>query len=277
MSARDPVRLTDPAAQVEPAIASALNALRARRADPADVRELAERLARELAAPTVAGSALAGGLWLKSLLGGVLTLALGFAAWQQLAAPAQREQAARTAPTAVAAAEVSPPQVMVARPEEAPALPVPRPGAQDAEAPASAAGVKRRAAPRLATRERPTAVTPAPAEPKREPRPERELELLKRAQAALDADPGTTLALAGEHLRAHPDGVFAQERELLAIEALLKLRQRARAVERAQAFVQRFPASPHGRRVRALLERSHSLAPATTSPASSDPSQHPEP
>jgi hypothetical protein len=276
MSARDPVRLTDPAAQVEPAVASALNALRARRGDPADVRELAERLARELAAPTVAGSALAGGLWLKALFGGVLTLALGFAAWHQLAAPTQREPAARTAPTAVPAAEVSPPRVMVARPEAAPALPVPRPSAQSLGAPASAAGVKRRAAQRLATRERPTAAA-VTAEPQREPRPERELELLERAQAALDADPGTTLSLAGEHLRDHRDGVFAQERELLAIEALLKLRQRARAVERAHAFVQRFPASPHGRRVRALLQRSHSLAPATTSPASSDPSQHPEP
>ncbi|HMJ10048.1 MAG TPA: hypothetical protein VK524_01520 [Polyangiaceae bacterium] len=273
MSARDPVRLTDPAAQMAPAVASALSALRARRADPADVRELAERLARELAAPSVAGSELAGGLWVKTLLGGVLTLALGFAAWHQLAAPAQREHAGRPTQMAAPAAEAIAPRAAVAQPDRAPALPVAPPSRRGVKSAASAFGATPRASPPPATRTRPTKSAPAAARP----HPEREIELLQRAQAALDADPATTLALAREHLRAHPDGVFAQERELLAIEALLKLRQRARAVERAQAFVQRFPASPHGRRVRALLERSHSRVPATTPPASSDPSQHPEP
>jgi hypothetical protein len=237
------------------------------------VRELAERVAHELAVPTVAGSALAGGLWPKLLLGGALSLALGFAAWNQLSAPAQRVEPARTVQTAVPAAEVIAPHVVVARPDQAPALPVRRSSGQRAKASGSAVGTRAGATRRLATRERAPEVAPAAAEPD----PEGELALLQRAQAALDADPGTTLALAGEHLRAYPDGVFAQERELLAIEALLKLRRRAPAVERARAFVQRFPSSPHGRRVRALLERTHSLAPATTRHASSDPSQHPEP
>jgi hypothetical protein len=86
--------------------------------------------------------------------------------------------------------------------------------------------------------------------------PEAELALLQRAQATLDHDASAALGLAEQHARLYPRGMFTQEREILAIEALLKLRQRPAALARARTFIERFPESAHARRVRALLERS---------------------
>lgn len=86
--------------------------------------------------------------------------------------------------------------------------------------------------------------------------PEAELELLQEAQAALRTDPGLALARSERHLLLYPRGLFSEEREMLAIEALQKLKHKAEAWQRARAFVERFPLSPHARRVRALLDAS---------------------
>lgn len=83
--------------------------------------------------------------------------------------------------------------------------------------------------------------------------PAAELALLRAAQGALQRRPARALELAGEHREQHPKGVFAQERELIAIEALMKLKQRRAAQARAEAFVAQFPGSAHRRRLRALL------------------------
>jgi hypothetical protein len=93
--------------------------------------------------------------------------------------------------------------------------------------------------------------------------PEAELALLQQSQAALDHDPAAALALAEEHARDYPRGVFGQEREMLAMEALVKLRRVPAALARADRFVRDYPASPHNERVRALLERFRMLAPAS--------------
>ena len=51
-----------------------------------------------------------------------------------------------------------------------------------------------------------------------------------------------------------PDGVLAQEREVLAIEALARAGQRTAASARAAAFLQAYPTSPHAKKVRAFLQ-----------------------
>ncbi len=79
--------------------------------------------------------------------------------------------------------------------------------------------------------------------------------MVERSRVALDHDPALALDQAQAHARIYPDGVFAQEREVLAIEALLKLRRRAQALVRAERFVERYPESSHVRRVRALIDR----------------------
>ncbi len=98
-----------------------------------------------------------------------------------------------------------------------------------------------------------------PAEPPPTTDPEAELELLRRAQRALGRSPGRALALAARHARDYPRGVFAQEREVVAIEAQLKLRRSGVALARARRFVERFPHSPHLHRVQALVERGRFL------------------
>jgi hypothetical protein len=94
--------------------------------------------------------------------------------------------------------------------------------------------------------------------------PEAELDLVQRAQAALEHRPAATLALTEQHAQTYPRGIFAQEREVLAIEALLKLARRPAALARAEEFLARYPTSPHARRVRPLLERAE--AATTLSP-----------
>jgi predicted Zn-dependent protease len=51
-----------------------------------------------------------------------------------------------------------------------------------------------------------------------------------------------------------PEGVLAQEREVLAIEALAGAGQRAAASARAAAFLQAHPTSPHATKVRGFLQ-----------------------
>ncbi|MET0792442.1 MAG: hypothetical protein ABW061_13055, partial [Polyangiaceae bacterium] len=61
------------------------------------------------------------------------------------------------------------------------------------------------------------------------------------------------LVLAAEHAREFPAGVLTQEREVIAIDALLRLGRRSEAEARAASFHRQFPASAHGRRVDVLL------------------------
>jgi outer membrane protein assembly factor BamD (BamD/ComL family) len=83
-----------------------------------------------------------------------------------------------------------------------------------------------------------------------------ELTLLQGAQDALGADPGRALELLDAHRRAYPTGSLAQEREVLAIDALLRLRHRQRAEQRAARFRARYPTSGQIRRIETLLSES---------------------
>jgi hypothetical protein len=83
--------------------------------------------------------------------------------------------------------------------------------------------------------------------------PEAELLLLRRAQEAVAGRPSESLALTAEHQRDYPNGIFVQEREVIAIDALLALRQTQRAEARARAFLEAYPRSAHAQRLRALL------------------------
>jgi len=80
-----------------------------------------------------------------------------------------------------------------------------------------------------------------------------EFALLARAQAALAPNPGLALALASDHERKFPNGALVQERELVAIGALLRLGRRAEASARAARFHRQFPTSVHGRRIDVLI------------------------
>ena len=79
-----------------------------------------------------------------------------------------------------------------------------------------------------------------------------EMELIRVAED-LRAQPLKALQKLDEHTRLYPSGMLAQEREVLAIEALLSAGQRPAAEARAARLAAAYPGSAHLRRVRVLL------------------------
>jgi hypothetical protein len=80
-----------------------------------------------------------------------------------------------------------------------------------------------------------------------------ELELLGRARSALGSEPASALAIADEAAARFPSGDLAQEREVIAIDALTRLGRIAEAQSRAAAFYERFPASAYRPRIDSLI------------------------
>jgi hypothetical protein len=237
-------------------LGSAIRALRGQTAVAAEieVEALGRRLGAQLAAPTAVGAGgVALGLGAKWIASLVLACAVGLYAMVQLnSKPRVPVRHDAVVPTA---RPVAPPPVVVRT--AAPAV------VNDVAAPKLTAPVVK-----LSRHERAHAdVRRAAPGPDRGVSPDAELTLLKQAQATLDHDATTALALAEQHAKLYPRGLFAQEREILAIEALLKLRQRSAALARAKDFVARYPDSPHARRVRSLIERSQFMTDPTIAPA----------
>jgi hypothetical protein len=71
-----------------------------------------------------------------------------------------------------------------------------------------------------------------------------ELDLLARARRIVASAPARALQLTAEHARRYQDGVLAQEREVLAIDALARLGHRDLAAARARRF-ERYPDAAH--------------------------------
>jgi hypothetical protein len=76
---------------------------------------------------------------------------------------------------------------------------------------------------------------------------------LDQAQAELASDPARALAATAEHRRRFPHGVLAQEREVIAIEALQRLGRQAEARARGARFFSRFPDSAYREKVRSVI------------------------
>lgn len=159
----------------------------------------------------------------------------------------QREPVAPPAPVVVApppviaTAPVIPPEEPVAPPPEVvePAKPPPPPVVRPA--------VVRQPTP-----------TPPPAEAKAAPpppsSPDAELTALDDAIAAARAGrPAQALAAVEAHVASWPDSPLAQEREVIAIEALLSLGRRDDARARLTAFRSKWPTSTHLVRLESML------------------------
>jgi len=73
--------------------------------------------------------------------------------------------------------------------------------------------------------------------------------LLAQAEAALSTNPSRALALTREHKRRFPNGALAQEREVIAIEALNRIGDSESARKRAKDFETSYPGSAHRRKV----------------------------
>jgi len=88
----------------------------------------------------------------------------------------------------------------------------------------------------------------APGDPLSESR------MLRRARRLLSSDPAASLAITREHRRRFPNGTLAQEREVLAIEALAHMGKKDEASDRADAFRKSHPDSAHGDKVETSLQ-----------------------
>lgn len=86
--------------------------------------------------------------------------------------------------------------------------------------------------------------------------PTAELALLLRARRVLAADPSRAYRLTEQHRESYRRGALSEERELLAVEALVLLGKRAEADARAAQFARSFPGSLHARRLTLILQRS---------------------
>ncbi len=78
--------------------------------------------------------------------------------------------------------------------------------------------------------------------------------MIKRAHdALLQGSADRALALVGDHAQAYPKGALAQEREVIAIEALVALGRNSDARARAATFRAAYPASVHLTRIERLV------------------------
>ncbi|MFM2418010.1 MAG: hypothetical protein RL385_2733 [Pseudomonadota bacterium] len=80
-----------------------------------------------------------------------------------------------------------------------------------------------------------------------------ELGLLRQAQASLNSRPREAFALTQKHRASFPRGQFAEERDALAIQALMRAGERNAALDLAAHFVNAYPKSAHAHQFRELL------------------------
>ncbi len=82
---------------------------------------------------------------------------------------------------------------------------------------------------------------------------ETEIQLLQRAQDALGSGPALALDLINRHAARFSGSGLGQEREVIAVDALVRLGRVREARARAEAFAARFPTSAHLHRLAALV------------------------
>jgi hypothetical protein len=176
-------------------------------------------------------------------IGAALGLAVVGAGWVASPRAADVVPSPRPAPSAVVT--LTAPEPVRPLPTEAPA---PRPRTPPERAEPRSSGTAGPAAS--------VGIEPAGPASSSEPDPaagESERSILQRAQDALRGSPAQALALTDLHLARYPGGVLAQEREVLAIAALVGMGRAVEARARATRFVASFPNSAHRRRLEVLI------------------------
>jgi hypothetical protein len=130
----------------------------------------------------------------------------------------------------------------------APLIPAPRP-ARSRHAPGTTSAAATKESPRP-----PARADDAPAKPVGAPADDgEELRLLSRAHSALALDPAFALTLAHEHRRRFPSGSMDQEREVIAVSALMALGRVDDARQAADRFARDHAGSAYVARIRAIV------------------------
>jgi hypothetical protein len=252
MTMHDPPRLLAPGSAIDPGLRALLEAGRDELPSAAQLDRIALRLGAGFVAPGLEPPIHVATSWSSTVITLVAT-AVGVAAiawWAPSPWPARPAKS----PAPLQLEQSTPPEVHSAPlpADAAPALQRADAGSgeavpETARAPTESKSTRpKRALDHDAGRGSATAQRSNPAD---------ELLILDQAQHALQSDPQRALADTQRHLRLFPDGQYAQEREVIAIDALLDLQRFAPAHRRARAFLQRFPTSSYRTRVSAQLQR----------------------
>jgi hypothetical protein len=224
----DPIRFRDPLSDAPPELKSLLARAHDDLPTQAELARLAARAAPLFAAPVaVSALGLSAKLGLVAIgLSGAALIAVGVA--HDPEAPSPTNRPAEQAQVAPAAQPESPP----ARAVPAPVAPQPSLLVPEPEKAVPSADTAKRA-------EKPSAKAGGPSE----------AELLERARRLVGSNPAGALELAQQHRARFAGGVLAQEREVIAIDALRRLGRVKEAEARAQAFERAFPNSAHRRKL----------------------------
>lgn len=282
--------LTRLLAQESSPLASGLSALRDRGPDASELASLASRLALQGLNVSLAAPRPRPNRWKKWALGGVGG-ASAIVVWLALRGAPAREATLSVQPLAASSAPSRPAVKHLGSPQRPPSaaagsrtpIEVSTPPAASSRAIASGAvssalvreprspiasgsaraedvhGSNERVSPSSVTSSRAsTAATTAsasggPALPLGAATPPSEIELLRDARLALRGSPARALALTEEHARAYPQGKMTQERELIAVSALVALGRRTAALSRAASFERLYPTSPYRKQMGDLL------------------------
>jgi hypothetical protein len=259
----DPPRLNDPGSTGQESLRRLIQAGRSEVPDNERLRSLAGRLGFGVGGlPASAGAAkgaatLLGGAGAK--MGAVALIALGGAG--ALAAV----HATRARQVVVAAPSAQPAPATASRLPPGPPIPIEEAaetrgdavpvGPSVAPAPPAAPRLIARNSPAKATENEPPVVSPTMAPSPVSP-VDTEFSLVEQAQRALAADPGRALDLTDRDARLYPSGALAQEREVIAIQALLGLGRADEARARGARFSQAFAGSAYAPRIAQLLDSS---------------------
>jgi hypothetical protein len=236
MSAQDPTRLASLVEQRE--LSGMLRSAQTHLPDDATVARLAGRLG--FGAPGGGGTPRApapsttplGVVTPVKAVGAVVAIAgAGLVAFTLLrsgnmdgrGAPRSESRTAKTLAAATPSVETAPPGT-VAPPVEAPEKPAPSPAV------AATGSV-------VASRSAPSIAKPS------------ETELVGDARRALPGDASRALRLTSEHAKLYPRGALAEEREVIAIEALAALGRKGEARARAQRLLSASPGTPYAPRI----------------------------
>jgi hypothetical protein len=88
----------------------------------------------------------------------------------------------------------------------------------------------------------------------REYRVDQEIRLIRNARKQLSPSPRKALRLTEQHRKEFSDGMFVQEREIIAIEALVNIGDIDRAKERADALIRAYPKTAYKRRIEKIFQ-----------------------
>jgi hypothetical protein len=228
MSDEDPIRLLEPGSAASDELRTLFRAGAEDLPTDAQLAALASKLGPVLDAPGPGAAAASHAGRTKALVAALGGVGLGVAAWMLLSPGPSSSPAPSSTVIQAPAPSIAPPSggpsvEPQARPSAPPAAPAPNPEVTPSVA-------------------RPAAAPPArPAES--------EAEFLERARGALGQSPSLALSLANQHRARYPSGVLAEEREVIAIEALKRLGRTAESERRIEAFSRRYPGSAYRKKL----------------------------